>query len=57
MEQKVNEVLVAVQESEYEHLKQCKQELLSLHKSEIQRLQNERAENCVRTMINSFINK
>lgn len=55
--EKVNEVLVAVPESEYEHLKQCKQELLSLHKADIQRLQNEMAENCVRTMINSFINK
>ena len=55
--EKENEVLVAVPESEYEHLKQCKQELLSLHKAEIQRLQNEMAENCVRTMINSFINK
>lgn len=57
MEQKVKEVLVAVPESEYEHLKTCKQEPLSLHKAEIHRLQNEMAENCVRTIINSFINK
>ncbi len=54
---KVNEVLVAVPESEYEHLKQCEEKLIALHKAEIQRLQNEMAENCVRTMINSFINK
>ena len=54
---KVNEVLVAVPESEYEHLKQCEEKLIALHEAEIQRLRNEMQGEFVKTIVNSAVNQ
>lgn len=49
------EKLIAIPVSEYEHLLQCKQELMEMHKREIQACYEEMQSQNVKYVVNSFV--
>ena len=50
------EKLIAIPVSEYEHLLQCKQELIEMHEREIQACHKEMQSQNVQSIVNSFVN-
>lgn len=52
----MEEEYIAIPIKEYEHLKQCKQELIALHEAEIANLRNQMQSDAISGIVNSQVN-